>query len=224
MNSDPTKNKREHYAAWFERRTGPRNLKIEKEILAIASAYDKAMETGVLTEEQLQMVVDGVSSRNQLMWDSTSSLLRKLAERWQIAADAILQLSRSNRAHARFAAICCLSKNIDDSITNVVLKAALVDKSGKIRSKAGETAFLLDLRSLIPDLELTLLSETNVQVKGSLELCLRMLRDGLWLKSMPDGRTDVVVRTVRWSIASKTYSEAELRVKGIDAIIEYLRK
>jgi hypothetical protein len=217
------KSKREEYSAWFDNRRGPRDPKIEKEILVIASIYDEIQESQILSDGQLQLIVDGASSSNGLMWNSVSALLRKLVEQWPSAGEAIVRMSQSPKANVRFSAICSLGKGTPAHISDSVLKAGLIDKAAKVRSKAGERADMLNKVNLVPNLEAAHASETNELVKKSLELSLRMLRDGYWVKTRPDGQTTITVKKSN-GISSRFVSEEELKTKGVDNVVEELRR
>src|SRR6478735_4143963 len=92
----------EHYAAWFERRRGPRDLNAEADLLAVADAYDEAMQSGTLSPERLQRVVKGASDSRALLWNNATDLLMNLSGKWPAAADAIAMMFQSRKAHVRF--------------------------------------------------------------------------------------------------------------------------
>lgn len=215
--------KRKEFAAWFKRRRGPRNPQAEEAILAIADAYDSMQQEGQLSDKQLQLIVNGASSSDQLTWDCATTLLRKIVERWPIAAKEIIAMSQNSEPHVRFAAICSLGKNVPTAISDSVLKSALVDESSHVRSKAAERANSLEQRHLVPNITAALEAEQDAKARKSIELNLRMLRDGHWLESGADGQKSITVRTPD-GITSKSVTDEEFRMKGIDRIVEELRE
>jgi len=142
----------EEYAAWFEKRRGPRDSRDEAKLLAIADAYDAIVGGGTLSAEQLQLIVAGASSPQALIWCGTTDLLRKLSGDWPEAAAAILKLSKHRQSHVRFAAICSLGKNTPTSIIDAVLKAGISDRSSRIRWKAAQEAADLERVNLVPEI------------------------------------------------------------------------
>jgi hypothetical protein len=213
----------QRYAAWLESRRGPRDPHDEVAVLEVADAYDAAMQTGTLSAEQLQCVVDGASSSRALLWNSATDLLADLSARWPAAADAIATMSRSRQAHVRFAALCSLGRDTPAATTDAVLTAALRDKSSKVRWKAVDRANRLERRNLVPEITAALAKETNARARRSMELDLRMLRDGYWMRPDAQGGFDVTVRRSN-GIASRRVSDEELQSKGLEQILAELRK
>lgn len=210
------------YAAWFERRRGPRDPQDEAALLAIADAYDAALQTGTLTSEQLQRVVDGASSRKALLWNNATDLLMSLSGRWPAAADAIVAMSRSPQAHVRFAAICSLGKNTPLSITDAVLRAGLTDRSSSVRWKAADRSNVLERVTVIPDITAALAVEQNAKARQSIELDLRMLRDGYWIRPEAPGSLWITVRSRSGGIAGRSISETEMESEGLERILDRL--
>jgi hypothetical protein len=170
----------QHYAAWFERRRGPRDAKAEADLLAVADAYDAAVQSGRLSAEQLQRVVEGASDSRGLLWNNATSLLMRLSGKWPAAADAIATMFQSRRAPVRFAALCSLGRETPVGITDVLLKAGFRDKSSRVRWKAVDRANQLERRNLVPEITAALAAESNARARRSMALDLRLLRDGHW--------------------------------------------
>ena len=211
------------YAAWLEQRRGPRDAQDEADLLSVADAYDAATESGALSAAQLERLVEGASDTRALLWNNATNLLMKLSGRWPEAAEAIATMFRSRRAHVRFAAICSLGRETPVAITDTLLKAGLCDKSSRVRWKAVDRANQLERRNLVPEITAALASESDAKARGSMELDLRMLRDGHWVRSESPGRLLVTAR-LRNGISSRMVSDDELRAKGLDAILAELRR
>jgi hypothetical protein len=211
------------YAAWFERRRGPRDAQDEADLLAVADAYDAAMQSGKLSAGQLQRVVDGASASRALIWNNATDLLMKLSGRWPAAADAIAQMFRSRKSHVRFAALCSLGKDTAVAVADALLTAGFRDKSSRVRWKAVDRANSLERRNLVPEITAALAVESDNKARRSMELGLRMLRDGHWVQPESPGRTSVTAR-LHNGIAARTVSDDELQAKGLAAILAELRR
>lgn len=212
----------EHYAAWFERRLGRRDAKAEADLLAVADAFDDAMQSGTLSCEQLQRVVEGASDSRGLLWNNATDLLMKLSGKWPAAADAIAAMFQSPKANIRFAALCSLGRDTPVAVTDALLKAGLSDRSARVRWKAVDRADTLERRNLVPEITAALAVESDDKARRSMELDLRMLRDGHWVRPESPQRIRVTAR-LHNGIASKTVSEDELQTKGLEAILAELR-
>jgi hypothetical protein len=180
------------------------------------------MQTGTLSAEQLQRVVGGASSPRALLWNGATDLLKNLSARWPAAADAIATMSRSPQAHVRFAALCSLGRETPIATTDAVLTAALRDKSSQVRWKAVDRSNRLERRNLVPEITAALAAETNDRARRSMELDLRMLRDGYWLRPDAPGWFDLIVRHSK-GIVGRRVSNEELRSKGLEQILAELR-
>jgi len=213
----------ELYAAWFRRRRGPRNAQDEADLLAAADAYDAAIRDGKLSAEQLQCIVEGASSPRALLRNNATELLTKLSGRWPEAADAISNMFCSRQSHIRFAALCSLGRETPADVTDALLRAGLCDKSSRVRWKAADRANHLERRNLVPEINAALNAESDGKARRAMELDLRMLRDGYWVKPASPGRTSVTAR-LHNGIASRTVSNVELRAKGLESILAELRE
>jgi len=74
----------------------------------------------------------------------------------------------------------------------------------------------------VPEITAALAVESDDKARGSMELDLRMLRDGHWVEPESPGRIRVTAR-LHNGIASKTVSDPELQTKGLEAILAELR-
>jgi len=213
----------ERYAAWLKRLRRQRAPKIDADLLAMADAYDAAVQSGNLSASQLQRVVEGASSPRAMLWYNATDLLMKLSGRWPAAADAIATMFRSRKATVRFAALCSLGRGTPIDITDALLGAGLRDKSSRVRWKAAARANDLDRRKLIPDITAALVAESDEKARRSIELSRRMLRDDHWVRPDSPGSVSVTARLHDGGIANKIVSNDELRTRGIESILAELR-
>jgi hypothetical protein len=116
-----------------------------------------------------------------------------------------------------------LTKGTPVEITDRILKALLPDKSSRVRWKAGEIADRLARVNLVPDIAAVLAVEQHERTLRSLELSLRMLRDGVWVRPDGRGRSRIAVK-IEYAYVFKTVNDKQLRSKGLTRILDELRK
>ena len=210
------------YVEWLQHLRGPRDNQLEAELLGMADACDAAFESGELSAEQLQVLINGASSPRALLWSNAVELLLKCSGRWTVATDAIATMFRSRKAHVRFAALCSLGPEPPVEVTDALLSGGLRDKSSRVRWKAADRANALERRHLVPEITAALAAESDNKVRPSMELSLRMLRDGHWVEPHSPGWVTVTARRHN-GISSRFVSDGELQTKGLERILEELR-
>lgn len=215
--------KRPRFEAWLQGRRGPREPELERALLAAVDAFDVVNETGKLQDEELRLILDAASSSRALLWMNVVDLLGKLSEQWPAAAEAVMDMSRSPKAHVRFNALCCLKTGTPNAVVNTVLKAGLVDRSSRVRWKAADRTEGLEKINLIPELTAAFEVEQNAKTRNSIEHHLLLLRDGYIVEQEPDGGFQVTART-RGGIIGRGVTAEEFRAKGIGMIVSELRE
>ena len=220
MNS---KSKRAEYKEWLDHGyTGPRNPGDKEALLKVAGAFDAVQRDGKLTKNRLQTVVNGVSSKKALVWDGSSTLLMFLSEQFPEAATAILELSRSKQGHVRFNALCCLGKPTPPDVVDAAIRSGLTDKSSRVRWKAAQQAHVLNRVNLVPDITAALEAERHAKTRESLDLSLKLLRDGYTLEEQKDGRFFLTV-SYRGGFCCRYVSANEMKSLGVEAIAAEMR-
>ena len=213
---------RERYEAWLKTWRGVRTAEEEAEVLAVADAYDAAMERHDLSSERLKVIVDAASSRRSLLWQNATGMLARLAVRWRIAADAVRYMFQDRQSHVRFAALCCVTLQMPSEIIEDLLRRGLTDKSSRVRWKAAQRIGEFNKTDLLPELEATFASETNAKARPEIELELLLLRDGYIVSPSTPSRFEVCVRTSH-GIRGRFVSAAEMNQKGLATIVAELR-
>ena len=176
-----------------------------------------------ISAEQLQVIVGAVSSPRARTWENCCTLLMWASEHWPEAADAILEMMRSQKAHVRFAALCSLGSKTPQVVVDQALRNGLADRSSRVRWKAADQANALSCRHLIPDITTALSSEKNPQTKSSIAFSLGFLRDGYVIKPVENGKFSIAVR-LRTGGTGVTVTATELETKGIDLIVSEVRE
>jgi hypothetical protein len=193
-------------------------------VLPAGSAYDRAKESGTLSEEDLRVIIDAAAHERLLVAMNAVELLWAMSDRWPAEISrAVAELFSSPKSHARFAAICVLTTDIDKSVARDVVKGGLKDKSARVRWKAADRAEWLERRDLIPDVEAALAVEKNAKSKRSIEHSLRFLRDGYTREDQEDGKVTLWVRTRRGH-SGRDVDAREIEEKGIETVVEAIRR
>ena len=213
----------ERYAAWFEKRRGPRAPEDEAALLRVADAYDLVIERGQLTRDLLEVIVDGVSHQRALVWENSSDLMMKLSEAWPEAAEAILSMCGGRQAQVRFAALCSLGPGTPASITDAAIRIGLLDRSSRVRWKAAQRAFDLHRNPLIREMEAALVAEPDTKARSEIDLSLRLLRDGYRLEATPSGKLLIIV-AIRNGTRGRLVSAEELETKGLEQVLREVRE
>lgn len=143
----------------------------------LSAALDVLASEGELTTATLQGVFEAASDDNQSVYELGTTVLGKLAERFEEGQHAIKEMSRSKRAHVRHNAVLCLSEDVPVQITTGVIRLALVDKAARVRRKAADWLGRLRLRSVAPDLEKALSVERDEETRRVMSAELVQLRE-----------------------------------------------
>jgi hypothetical protein len=203
---------------------GRRHDDLLAQVVPAGEAHDRATHSGQLSEADLRIIVDAAAHERVLVAMNAVELLQAMSARWPaVISRSITGLFSSKHAHSRFAALCALTKHIDDSVICEVLRLGLRDKSARVRWKASNRAERLERRDLLPELEQAFAAETNAKTRRTIELHLKMLRDGYVRKDEADGAINLWVRTAQG--ATGCYVDPQvMREKGIDAVVAEIRQ
>jgi hypothetical protein len=213
---------RDRFEAWFARRGGVRSPEEEAAVLEFADVYDAAVESGNLSRDRLAKSVNAASSPRAVIWMNATELLADLAVRWDIAAQAVAEMFASKQAHVRFAALCCLQPKTPAAVTDRLLRGGLADKSSQVRWKAAELVGTFEKKELLPQLEAAYAAERNSKARASIDLVLRLMRDGHIVEPSAPSGFYVTVR-IKSGIRSGYVTEESMREKGIEVVAAELR-
>lgn len=216
-------NLRKENEAWLNgalRKRCPESVDL---MAAAFDAYDMIEKHQKVTPKLLACVVDAASTSHVWIYETAADMLGKLTETFFEARDAVSGMASNPKSHVRFNSILCLKKMTPKPFSLQILRQCLRDKSARVRQKAADWSGRLRLRKITPDLEKAALCEKNVKVRETIDFDLRLLRDGYILKPAKGDRVWVTTFTHEGTI-SFGYSTAELKQRGIEAIIAELRK
>jgi hypothetical protein len=203
---------------------GAKHPEEEKAVLSAADAFDEAQASGLLTAENLAVLVGAIADPRFRVWTNCTSLMGLAVSRWPAAAEALRNLMTHAKAQIRFSVLCCLDTESPPPVAGEMMLAGLKDKSFRVRWEASEKVNALERRDLLPALDEALKIEKHLSTRGCLERDIGFLRDGYLLKSRPDGRVDISIRLGRGGTGT-TVTVQELQEKGAAMIVEeYLKK
>jgi hypothetical protein len=195
---------------------GRRKDRLLATLLPVGVAYDEAQESGELTTKRIGLVIEAACDSQLLVAMNASELLQALSKRWtETVAQAIQEIFQNPRAHARFAAICSLTKEIDDAVLVELLRAGLKDKSSRVRGKAATSAERLNRKDLLPELAVAVAVEKNTKARQGIEYHLRMLRDGYIINDKSEEPVYVWIRTAS-GYSGRRLSTDTIKAKGLE--------
>lgn len=197
---------------------------IEPLLMALA-AYDR-LKSGTVPDRfraDLDLIRQTASDRRRPLYDMATQLLAEIAEISADARAAIELMMQAPQSHIRFNGIVSLSAEAPRDFSQRVIAAGLRDKSIRVRKKAADWAYRMQLLEAIPDLAEAYAIESNSKLRDSMEFYLRMLRDGYVLKHEGTTTIHLTIAFGRGGICSCRISEAELTMRGVEEIVRRKR-
>jgi len=180
-------------------------------------AFDEIQSKKKATNQLLEPIVQAASFSRLSVSGIPVDLLRQLTEEHEEARVAVSQLARGRRSHDRFNAIMCIGKDSPKSFQLKLLSQGLRDRSSSVRWKSADWAGRLRLRELVPELEEAFAREKHEKARQTIELELRLLRDGFILDRKQDG-TMWITTFVPHGIRCQRIEQTEIDARGIEAI------
>lgn len=148
--------------AEVERLVGPTDAALARELVsALQAIRDGAQVTSVV----LQATIRAVSSLRVPIYECASSVLGELAVFDSGAMKAIADLSKSPDARVRHNALLCLNTEQPMARVQEILRAALSDKSSRVRRKAADWIGRLRQQELLPAMEAALEVERHAETR-----------------------------------------------------------
>lgn len=161
---------------------------------AAITAYNAIVEGDCCTSTLLKPLRVAALSKRRQLWDLASTLIGKLALRFDHAGELILSLGKEKGWNSRFTALCCITKNTPRPLMLKVIGEAINDRSGEVRWKAAQQAEVFRLKELIRQIEIELPKERNIKIQESLQSSLGLLRTGYLARVDQDGMLNLTVR------------------------------
>ncbi len=182
------------YRKWLKSvNTTPQARRIIADAL---DCYERIHKRKAIRPADLRSIVNAAMSRFRAAWFTGTDLLTSLSARHPAAAEAMKNAAKSTNGDDRFHIISSLDGSVPRSISLLLVKAALRDRSASVRAKAAEAADRLYLKELIPDLRACLAAEKNSKTNEAFNFHLEMLDRGYLVKKSATG-TRIMVRVKR---------------------------
>jgi hypothetical protein len=209
----------EQYERWIGDYLNPRYPALVAPLLEALEAFDAAMESGVLTDEQLRLVVDCAQSPRTPLGENIATLLGELAERFTAAELAVREMAVHTKVHVRVNALVAISSSTPAKLHTDVLRIALKDRSSRVRTLAADKIMQFRLDHLLPDLEEVIARENVTKIREELEFSRDLLRDGYHVRPFDDAHVWLSFRMpAGGGTKSVSVSADDLREKGAKAI------
>lgn len=186
----------------------------------LVAACRKAESGATITQEDIDAVRTALQSPRGPLWENSVDKVKRLSLSNGQFFDLIVETISHSKAHARFAAICCLDGDHDRDFLETKLRTALTDKSSKVRWKAAHVCNKLKLSGLIVDLENAVKRESNQKARSSIQYSLNLLRDGFIVTPKENGWVSLSVDVDGRGTSIRSVSEDELRTRGIPALVQ----
>lgn len=185
----------------------------------LVAALD-AMEFGAaLPDPLLQSVVEAASSERLPIYELSTTVLGKLAERDRNALEAILKMSKARQSHVRHNALLCLTEEMPIELCVDIVRSALMDKSVRVRRKAADWAGRLKLKAVLPDMEKAEAIEPDEATRNTIGYELRMLRDGYFVEPPDGGVSYVTVNSPKGGRTTFRAKSSDIEERGIAVIV-----
>lgn len=163
---------RTYIQEYLERFVRPRSRTLERSLLAVFDALSSGSE---VSREDLSVTEQGASDQRENIYHVSTEFLGEIAEKDERAMLLIREMSNAKQAHIRHNALLCLSPRIPTHESVSIIRKSLADKSSRVRTKAADWAYRLNLGILVPDLKAALRIEGDEEVAKELRGSLREL-------------------------------------------------
>lgn len=163
---------RTYMQAHLARFVRPKSRTLERSLLPVLDALSSGTE---VSRKDLDATAQGASDKRPNIYHVSTEVLGLIAEKDERAMQLIREMSDAKLAHIRHNALLCLNSEIPTHESVSIIRKSLADKSSRVRSKAADWAYRLNLRILVPDLKAALRIEDDEEVAEELRNSLREL-------------------------------------------------
>jgi hypothetical protein len=213
---------REQYELWIDEFLQPHYPELVPRLLEALEAFDAAMESGVLTDEQLAVIVECASSPRAPLGENVAALLGELASRFSSAAQVVRELAAYPNLHVRMNALVAISSTSPVELHDEVLRIALKDRNSKVKTLAADKIMQFGLDHLLPSLEEAVRRESDANTKSVLEYERDLLLYGYHLRFLDDGRVWMTCRLPGGGTTGTFVTTTDLQHRGAKAIARSL--
>jgi hypothetical protein len=194
----------------------------QKEILVTACyMFDLLVTKESITVEEIEPIVTAAKHKSMSVWQIGANFLWALAVKHEVAREFIRILITSKKANERFQIMASYREDVPTWFSKEIILIGIHDKKGRrVREKAAEAFYALDLKELIPIFEEAYVNETNEQTKKSIGLFLPLVRDGYKLEQIDEHTLSLTFRTKGLGMKGMWVRPEEVKTKEmIDNII-----
>ncbi|TJY43900.1 hypothetical protein E5161_00375 [Cohnella pontilimi] len=157
----------------------------EQRLILVAScnAFDRLETKLTIEPSELQPIVNAAKNKHKAVWQIGGDFLWRLSINHEEARNVIRTLIHSRYVDERFQIMACIRKDVPVSFSKEIIREGIADTKGKrVREKAAQAFFDLNIKELVPDFEIALDKEQNEETKESIRMHLHLIRDGYYLK------------------------------------------
>ena len=164
---------RQYIQDYIRRFVRPKRPELENILL---DAFDALQTDRLLSERTLAGIADGASDRHANVYETCTEFLGEAASKDDRALKKIQDMAASTLAHVRHNALLCLGPCVPSRFSSDLIRAALADKSARVRCKAADWAQRLSLREVEPELLVASKVETDQITIEVMRAALRSMR------------------------------------------------
>lgn len=204
------------FAQWLETRNEPNGLKDEARA-AINAFREFLSEPNSLS---LETLYTAACHSRFLVWEVGLPLLARLAEQSAEARLMVDKMTFEAKAEVRRRSVQYISDRYSKSFCIAMLTRLLSDRSAKVRDFAACRVCCLNLREMLPGLEITLRSEPDPAARYGMDFAFHMIRDGYFFDKRPEHQVLWLYYPNLFPAASPWYRDAQERWENGDPIEE----
>jgi hypothetical protein len=214
--------KREIYENWIKDYLKPRFPGLVKDFRACLRGYEWIKTNKRIDRTHLNSVIRAASSSRVTLSATATDFLKDLSARYPEVCEAILKMVNDRRWFVRSSALLSVGRETPRDLVITILKMGLRDRSTRVRGLAAWQVQSLHISEMITGLEDQNEIEPNPEVKYTIDMNLRLLRDGYFIQII-NGFSPYVWIPTENGIGGATISQNEIDAKGIQSVISELR-
>jgi hypothetical protein len=182
-------------------------------------AYARIVLSGKVTETDLQLILAAAYDARRAAWHTGTDRLAKLTGKHREVRDAVARMMEDRRLRVRLNGVLSIGHDTPRPFATEILGKGLHDKSARVRAIAANSALVLNMRELLPDLAQQCSVEPNAQTRGIIDSSLRLVRDGYILEPAGPKRFYVTIRKPDGVISGRHVTQEEIDRKGFQALV-----
>jgi hypothetical protein len=213
-----TETRRAHVERWITDYLQRRHPEMVPQMRQCVAAFDEAMVSGRLSQENLRIILDSVQIAKPPVGENAAYLLGELSSKFPAAERAIRDMSSHRNVHVRRNALVAVSSTGSLGLLDDVLRVSLRDRSASIRALAADKIGSFRRKNLVGDLEDRLHIERSATTRELMHRELQLLRDGYQVCERADGLIWISYRLPNGGTGGRFVSKQDLEQYGPRAI------